>query len=126
MKTPRILIIDDEKEICELVKVFLSKKNYSCFSATTEREALGLIKKEHPQLVLLDLRLGDISGIDVLGKIKELDKNIKVIMVTALDDAESIRQARELGADDYICKPFTATYLNELISLKTAEFKDTE
>ena len=81
---------------------------------------MDLVKKESPKLALLDVRLGDESGMDALQKIKEIDKNIKVIMVTALGDEESIRQAKSLGADDYITKPFTAAYLNDLIVQKIA------
>ena len=118
MGAAKILVIDDEKEICELTKDFLRRKNYLCFSANDEAEALDLIKKEHPQLVLLDVRLGDISGLDILPKIKELDKEVKVIMVTGLGDAESIQQAKFLGADDFLIKPFTVSFLNDLIAKK--------
>jgi two-component system response regulator AtoC len=61
------------------------------------------------------VRLGDASGMDVLQKIKEIDKDIKVIMVTALSDEESTREAESKGADGYIVKPFTAGYLDEII-----------
>ena len=64
--------------------------------------------------------MGADSGMDVLRKAKEIDKDIKVIMVTALDDEETIKQAKSLGADDYIAKPFTAAYLNDFILQKLA------
>lgn len=111
----KILVVDDEEEICELTRAFLRKKNYCTLGATSRDEALEVIKKEHPHLVLLDLRLGEDSGLDVLSDIKLIDKDVKVIMVTALNDEETIRQAKSLGADDYITKPFTAAYLNDLI-----------
>lgn len=114
----KILVIDDEEEICELTRSFLRKKNYCTLGATSGKEAIEIIKKEHPHLVLLDIRLGEDSGIDVLRQIKEIDKNIKVIMVTALDDEQSIQEAKSLGAEDYIAKPFTAAYLNDLILQK--------
>jgi DNA-binding response OmpR family regulator len=118
MGKTKILVIDDEREICEVTKRFLSKKNYLCFTATSQDEALALVNKEHPSLALLDIRLGEVSGMDVLQKIKEIDRKIKVIMVTGLADEESIRQAKSLGADDFVSKPFTASYLHKLLSQK--------
>lgn len=118
MEKTKILVVDDEKEICDLTRGFLAKRNYSIFTAMTSEEAISLIRQEHPHIVLLDVRLEGESGMDVLSKAKEIDKNIKVIMVTALDDEENIRQAKSLGADDYIAKPFTANYLNDLILQK--------
>lgn len=120
MEITKILVVDDEKEICDLTKNFLVKRGYSVFTATNLAEAVELVKKELPKLVLLDVRLGNESGMDVLRKIKEFNKDVKVIMVTALGDEESIKQAKVLGADDYIAKPFTATYLNDLIVQKIA------
>lgn len=114
----KILVVDDEEEICEITRSFLRKKNYCTLAATSGQEAIETVKKEKPNLVLLDVRLGSDSGMDVLQKIKEIDKDVKVIMVTALDDEDSIRQAKSLGADDYIAKPFTAAYLNDLILRK--------
>ena len=118
MEKPKILVVDDEKEICELTKNFLTRRNYLCFGAYTDKEALELVEREHPQLVLLDLRIGDVSGLEVLTKIKAYDSAIKVIMVTGLTDDESIQQAKALGADDYISKPFTSNFLYELLSRK--------
>ncbi|MEW6101928.1 MAG: response regulator [Candidatus Omnitrophota bacterium] len=121
MEIIKILVVDDEEEICELTRTFLRKKNYCTFGANSGEEALEVIRKEHPHIALLDVRLGSDSGIDVLGRIKEIDKKVKVIMVTALNDEESMKQAKALGADDYIVKPFTSAYLNDLILKKIAD-----
>jgi DNA-binding response OmpR family regulator len=118
MKKIKILIVDDERQICDLTKSLLGRRNYVCFSADAPAEAVELVKKEHPDLVLLDVRLGEISGLEVLAKIKELDSKIKVIMVTGLGDEVTVSEAKSLGADDYITKPFTADYLCNLISTK--------
>jgi len=110
-----ILIVDDEKDIREITQHFLQKRGYGAFIAANAAEAVELVKSEHPQLILLDLRLGPESGIDILRQIKSIDSNNKVIMVTGLQDEESFRQAKELGADEFITKPFTADYLHQLI-----------
>ena len=118
MDKTKILVVDDEQEICELTKSFLARRSYETYAATNIEEALNITKNEQPQIVLLDVRLGSESGMDALRKIKEIDKGIRVIMITALDDEASIRQARSLGADDYITKPFTTKYLNDFILQK--------
>ena len=111
-------MVDDEEEICDVTKSLLTKRNFAVFTASNGNEALELAKKESPQLVLLDFRLGSESGIDVLNKLKALNKDMKVVMVTGLGDEESIRQAIIAGVDDYIIKPFTGDYLNDTINRK--------
>lgn len=125
MQTDRVkvLVVDDEEEICSLTCSFLAKRNFDAFSATNKDRALELVKSQRPALMLLDVRLGDDSGMDVLQKVKEIDKDIKVIMVTALGDEASIRQAKSMGADDYISKPFTAAFLNDLLAQKVSSLK---
>ena len=117
----KILVVDDEEEVCKLTQEFLSKQNYKVFAAKNQTEAMDLVKKHRPQLVLLDIRLGEESGMEVLRLTKEFDQNIKVVMVTALDDMDNIRQAKALGADDYLTKPFTTSYLNDFILQKISQ-----
>jgi len=120
MEATRILVVDDEEEICETSKRFLQRRGYIVYAAQTKQQALKIIEDSRPQLMLLDIRLVNESGLDVLKEAREIDKNIKVIMVSALEDEESIRQARALGANDYVTKPFTAQYLNDFILQKIA------
>lgn len=115
------MVVDDEAEICALTKKFLTRKNYDVLAATDEPAALEAIEKERPDLVLLDVRLGSISGIELLRKIKQgNNKDIKVIMVTALDDEEAAAEAKSLGAEDYITKPFTSDSLTKIIEKRLA------
>ena len=113
-----ILVVDDEKEICEVTCSFLAKRNYKALAAFSGDEALHLVNQELPQIVLLDMRLGGESGLDILTRIKEAQRDTHVIMITGLDDDESVRKAKELGADDYMTKPFTAAFLHELLLRK--------
>jgi DNA-binding response OmpR family regulator len=119
----KILIVDDEREICELTRDFLQRRKYTCFCATTPAEAMGWVEKENPDLVLLDVRLGEVSGLDVLARIKQLNRNIQVVMVSGLGDEETMRLAKAQGADDFITKPFTADFLNEFIIARLAQRK---
>lgn len=117
----KILVVDDEEDILNATSHFLSRKGYEVFTATGKDEALAIVGEKHPAILLLDIRLKDTSGIDILKEVKRLDKNTKVIMVTALDDAETMKHAKAWGADDYIAKPFTASYLNDVLMQKLTQ-----
>jgi len=114
-----ILIIDDESDMQETLKSIL-KKNYSPFSVSSGAEGLKEIKKGNYKLVLLDLRMPEMDGIEALKKIKELDNSIPVIMVTASKDIKSAVEAMKLGAEDYVGKPFEVEELLAVIE-KAAE-----
>ncbi|MFA4842411.1 MAG: response regulator [Candidatus Omnitrophota bacterium] len=118
MEKTRILVVDDEQEICDVTRNFLAKRDYEVFTALNVQQAIDSLQKDKPHILLLDVRLGSESGMDILRKAKELDKNTKVIMVTALDDEETIRQSKSLGADDYITKPFTVDFLRDFVLQK--------
>lgn len=103
----RLLIVDDELPICDFLREFFIKKNYTVFFTAKAKDVMPLVKKERPHIVLLDIKMADISGIEILRRIKENDNGIKVIMLTAVDDEAMIKLAREYGASDYVTKPFT-------------------
>jgi DNA-binding response OmpR family regulator len=121
MEGTKILVIEDETEARETIIRCLKKKGYLPLSAETVKEGLEMAKKEHPPITLLDIRLTDGSGLDVLKGIKELDKNMKVIVVSALNDEVTIHQAKTLGADDYVTKPLTIDFLDNMILEKISE-----
>lgn len=121
MAKVKILVVDDEEEICSLTKSFLSKRDFDVFTATTEGEALRIINKEDPKLILLDLCLGGASGIDILEKIRQVNQKVRVVMVTGLEDEQSMLKARSLGAGEFIRKPFSVDFLDELVSRNTKD-----
>lgn len=101
----RILVLDDEKEIAEVIALYLGNENYEVEIALTGREALQRIEENPPDLALFDVMLPDIEGFRVLQKVREKYK-FPVIMLTAkTGDADKIA-GLTLGADDYIAKPF--------------------
>lgn len=118
MQKTRILVVDDDQEICTLTKNFLDRRDYDTLIACNGKQALEILLKERPAVVLLDVRLGSESGMDILRQIRQVDQKVHVIMVTGLDDEASIREAKSLGANDYITKPFTTAYLNDFIMQK--------
>ena len=78
MDIVKVLVVDDETEICELTRSFLRKKGYCTLGANSTEEAIEVVKKDQPQIVLLDIRLGSESGLEALRQIKEVNKDIKV------------------------------------------------
>ncbi|MCK9171644.1 MAG: response regulator transcription factor [Treponema sp.] len=109
----KILIVDDEAPILELVRYNLEKEGYGTVTAENGTEALRLARSENPSLVILDLMLPDMSGLDVCRVLKNDTKTmaVPIIIVTAKTEDADIVAGLELGADDYVTKPFSPKVL---------------
>ncbi|MEC1154501.1 sigma-54-dependent transcriptional regulator [Cytobacillus horneckiae] len=118
---PNILVIDDEEAICASIR-FAFEDDYHMFTTTNPHKALGLIKAKKIDIVLLDLRLGHVSGLDILQSIKEKDASITVIMMTAYASIETSIEAIKKGAYYYIEKPINIEKLSVLL-LRASQFK---
>jgi DNA-binding NtrC family response regulator len=114
----RILIVDDEQDVCDMLEKFLTIKGYEVSTALSGEDALALIKEERPHIVLLDIRMPEMDGLECLESIKEIDKEIGVIMITAIKQEEVGKKAMELGAYDYITKPLSLQYLQDCLMVK--------
>ncbi len=119
----KILTVDDEMGIDSFFYDFFTLRNYEVLNATNGKEAIDIVKKERPRIVLLDINMKGMDGLEVLKKIKEIDKTIKVIMVSGVNDEDVIKNAKELGADDYMTKPLSLEYLQKVMLLKTIDVK---
>jgi len=117
----KLLIVDDEKGITDSLKEFFQHRGFSVRAANSGEEALEAVKNERPDIVFLDIRMKGISGLDTLEKIKGMDSGIKVIMLTIHEEKEIVAKAKELGADEYITKPFRVDYLEEVVIKKVQE-----
>jgi DNA-binding NtrC family response regulator len=102
----KIVVIDDNKNMQIILKNILADEGYQIQAAASGRDGLNLVKSVHPDLVLLDIRLPNMNGMQVLKKIKEFDPEILVIMITAFGDIKTAVEAMKLGAYDYVTKPF--------------------
>ncbi len=113
----KILIVDDEAPIRELVRYNLEKEGYGTVSAENGTEALRLARSENPSLVILDLMLPDMGGLDVCRVLKNDTKTmaVPIIIVTAKTEDADIVAGLELGADDYVTKPFSPKVLTARI-----------
>ena len=115
---PRVLVVDDEPDFIELLREFLTAKGYEVIAASNGEETLRKVKQERPHLILLDVRMPKMNGLEVLKQVREIDHEVGVIMVTAVNEEETGRQALKLGAFDYITKPLDLKYLERSLWYK--------
>ncbi len=118
----KLLIVDDELSMREFLEIMLGKEGYRVASAETGKKANAMLDQETYDLVLCDIRLGDISGLDVLRKAKTVNPDTVVIMISAYATAENAVEAMNEGAYDYVPKPFDNDELKQTIS-KALELK---
>jgi len=102
----RILIVDDEPKITQLVRDYLERSGFAVVSARDGREAVMRARMDRPDLIVLDLGLPDLDGLDVTRQLRR-DSQVPIIMLTARDDEADRVAGLELGADDYVTKPFS-------------------
>ncbi|MDH4202845.1 MAG: response regulator transcription factor [Phycisphaerae bacterium] len=109
----KILVVDDQKDLLELLDMALEQEGYSVRTAASGTEALSMVSAEKPDLILLDIILGDISGIKITTKLKQEveTSHIPIILLTAKDSETDIIVGLSVGADDYITKPFSTKVL---------------
>lgn len=108
----KILVVDDEMDICEILQYNLEVEGYEVVTANSAEEADAMINQKgatYPSLILLDVMMGQMSGFDLARKLKENPKteHIPIIFITALDNEDNLVQGLNLGADDYISKPLS-------------------
>ncbi len=102
----RILVVDDEIKICAFLEKFFQGRGFEVETTTSPVEALERIKVRRPDLVLLDVRMSPMSGLEVLRVARSLVPDLRVVMVSAIDDEQVVQEALSLGAVDYVTKPF--------------------
>jgi two-component system OmpR family response regulator len=117
----KIVVVDDEKSICDFVEAFFKSRGHVVITATNPLEALDIISKEQPKVIMLDIRMPQMDGLTLLAKIKQSGSKAKIIMVTVADDEQTKEKARQLGADAFISKPFSTDYLEEVVADKIEE-----
>ena len=111
----RLLVVDDEVDICDFVKNFFKERNFDVFVAYNGSEALSIVETSRPDIVLLDIVMPGIDGIETLKMIKKIDNEVKVIMVTAVEDTEKANEAKRYGAVEYITKPLLLEQLERTV-----------
>jgi DNA-binding response OmpR family regulator len=118
----KILVVDDEKKIVEIIRAYLEREGYQVVSAFDGNMAIKEARSQHPDLIVLDLMLPEISGWDVCRTIRK-ESEVPIIMLTARDEVTDKIVGLEMGADDYLTKPFDP---KELVSRVRAVLRRTE
>jgi CheY-like chemotaxis protein len=115
----RVLVVDDERANIDLLADFLQEKGYDVSAAFNGAEALQKVKEDRPHVVLLDLCMPVMDGMEVLKRIREIDREVGVIVVTGINEEEMGRRTLTMGAFDYITKPLDLQYLEHCLWTKT-------
>lgn len=116
-KKPKVLIVDDEQVVCDILCDELSEQGYLCATALDGSAALAKLMTQCFEAVLLDIRLPDMSGMEVLAEIQSNHPNTPTIIITAVNDLDMVVKAMKLGALDYIVKPFSLDRINASIRI---------
>jgi two-component system response regulator (stage 0 sporulation protein F) len=112
----RILVVDDERPVADVLSEYLQSQGYTTHTAGSGAEALAVVERERPDLVLLDIRMPGIDGLEVLRRLRQADRRPAVIMVTANEDLALARESLKTGAFDYVAKPFDFQYLDRVVA----------
>ena len=120
-----ILIVDDERGLLEMLEIVLTRSGYEVLTSDTEEGGLALFKEKHPDLALLDLRLGGIGGLEVLKQFKQIDPLVPVIVITAYSTWDNAVEAMRKGAYDYIQKGSADPSEIELVVERALKYQDT-
>jgi YesN/AraC family two-component response regulator len=114
----KLLVVDDETEICDFLKAFFEERNYLVQTAHNGQQAVDKVISFEPHVVLLDIQMPGMDGLEALKKIKTSRPQTRVLMVTAVETHEKIQQAIRHGADNYITKPLSLEYLEKDVQEK--------
>src|SRR5207249_4433520 len=112
----RILVVDDEAPVREVLSEYFSSQGYTVDEASNGNDAIGTIRRHRPDVVLLDIRMPGLDGVEVLRRVRTFDDALTIIMVTANEDVGLARETLKLGAFDYVAKPFDYDYLDRTVS----------
>lgn len=121
MNKNKVLIVDDQNGIRVLLTEVFSSEGYHTFQASNGKLALDIVNKESPDLVLLDMKIPGMDGLEILKHIKKINPDIKVIMMTAYGELDMIKEATESGALMHFTKPFD---IDELRNAVNAELRN--
>ena len=116
-RPPRILVVDDERSMRELLAIVLRREGYEVLLAENGKSAIAMLEKEPVDILISDIKMPDLSGVDVLRAAKRIDQDILGIMITAFASTETAVEAMRLGACDYLSKPFDV----DLLRMKVRE-----
>lgn len=113
--TEKILIVDDQYGIRILLNEVFQKEGYTTFQAANGYQAIDIVEKHSPDLVLLDMKIPGMDGIEILKRLKAINQEIRVIIMTAYGELDMIQEAKDLGAITHFAKPFDIDEIREAV-----------
>lgn len=111
----KLLVVDDEMDICDFVKNFFKERDFEVYTAHDGEEAITVVEARKPDIILLDMKMPVMDGMSAFKEIRRINKDARVIMVTAVDDADKIEEAKKNGVLDYITKPLLLEQLERSV-----------
>lgn len=111
----KILIVDDQYGIRILLNEVFHKEGYETFQAANGMQALEVVENHHPDLVLLDMKIPGMDGIEILKRMKVIDEEIRVIIMTAYGELDMIQESKDLGALTHFAKPFDIDEIRDAV-----------
>lgn len=120
----KLLIVDDEQDIREFAKRFFTKRGIVVETAESGEDALGVVRIFQPDLILLDITMEGISGLDVLRQLRASGNDVSVIMVTGIEDGATINEANSWGIKGYIHKPLVLDELEKIVMTELNVFSN--
>jgi DNA-binding response OmpR family regulator len=118
MPARKILVVDDEPEVRKLMEHFLTDRGYDVRLAENGRRGLAELEHFRPDVVLLDMHMPEMDGLETLRQLSAKSPGLPVIMVTVNEDVQTTSQLLQLGAADYVPKPFNLDYLEQAINIQ--------
>lgn len=120
MSTGKVLVVDDEPEVRLVLSEFLESRGFEVATAESGAKALAIVDEVSPQVVLLDVTMPEMDGVETLKRLTALKPGLPIIMVTANADVDITSKLLALGAADYIPKPFDLDYLGQAVSIQVS------
>ncbi len=124
LKSKKVLYVEDDIDVLKNITTLLQNYFFKIYSFSNAEDALELFLTKHVELLLVDIELPGMSGIEFIKKVREIDKNIPIIIISAYTKTDYLLESVELKIDKYIVKPFTSKKLHELLQKMNDEFKE--
>lgn len=117
MENKKVLIVDDEENICIFFKDIFERSGFTVYTAISGQDAMAIFKENKPQICIIDIHMpfSEFDGIEVLRRVKAIDKTTFCAMITRIDDPDKIAEAASLGAEQYLVKPTRIEKIKELV-----------
>ena len=110
----KLLVVDDEVNTCDTLKDILGRQ-HTVFTANSAQEGLDILAKEKPEMILSDIKMPNMTGVEMLAKIREIDKDVVVVFITGYGALDTAQEAMNLDAFDYISKPFELELIKSVV-----------